>query len=165
MDNLKKNTEMTHTETAVQLFESGFNCAQSSFYPFAKNMGMSEKHALNLTTAFGAGMIYRGEMCGAVTGAMMAIGLKFGRNKADDADAKDLTYSLVKELHTRFEKEFGSIHCKQLLGMTDISPESWAAVNEDKKFKSNCPLYVAKAVEIVNELFKKLENENKTKNS
>ena len=165
MDNSKKNAEMTHTETALQLFESGFNCAQSSFYPFAKNMGISKKHALNITTAFGAGIIYRGEMCGAITGAMLAIGLKFGRSEAEDADAKELTYFLVKELHTKFEKEFGSLHCKHLLGLNDVSAESWAKVNEDKKFKSNCPLYVAKAVEIANELFKKLENENKTKNS
>ncbi len=157
MDDSKKNVVMTYSETAIELFERGFNCAQSSFYPFAKNMGMSEKHALNITTAFGAGIIYRGEMCGAVTGAMMAIGLKFGKNVADDADAKDLTYSLVKQLHTRFEKEFGSIHCKQLLGLNDVSAESWAKANEDKKFKSNCPLYVARAVEITNELFEKLE--------
>jgi C_GCAxxG_C_C family probable redox protein len=156
---------MNRSEIASAKFEAGFNCAQSSFYPFAKDAGLNAKQALKLTTAFGAGMIYRGEMCGAVTGAMMAIGLKFGRSEAEDADAKELTYFLVKELHSRFENEFGSIHCKQLLGLNDVSAESWAKANEDEKFKSNCPLYVARAVEITNELIKKLEDEDETQNS
>jgi hypothetical protein len=88
---------------------------------------------------------------------MMAIGLKFGKSETEDADAKELTYFLVKELHSRFENEFGSIHCKQLLGLNDVSAESWAKANEDEKFKSNCPLYVAKAVQITNELFEKIK--------
>lgn len=140
---------------AFQKFEEGFNCAQSSFYPFAKSMGMSAEHALKLTTAFGAGMIYRGDTCGAITGAMMAIGLKYGRENVNDTDAKELTYFLVKELHDRFTKEFGSIQCKQLLGLTDVSPESWTTAKE--KFKSHCPMYVSRAVCITNELFKKLD--------
>lgn len=140
---------------AFQKFEEGFNCAQSSFYPFAKSMGMSAEHALKLTTAFGAGMIYRGDTCGAITGVMMAIGLKYGRENVNDTDAKELTYFLVKELHDRFTKEFGSIQCKQLLGLTDVSPESWTTAKE--KFKSHCPMYVSRAVCITNELFKKLD--------
>lgn len=145
---------MEPQSVAFQKFDEGFNCAQSSFYPFAKDMGMSAKHALKLTTAFGAGMIYRGDICGAITGAMMAIGLKFGRENANDTDAKELTYFLVKELHDRFTKEFGSIQCKQLLGLDDVSSESWATAEE--KFKSHCPMYVSRAVYITNELFKKL---------
>lgn len=116
---------------------------------------MSAEHALKLTTAFGAGMIYRGDTCGAITGAMMAIGLKFGRENVNDTDAKELTYFLVKELHDRFTKEFGSIQCKQLLGLDDVSSESWATAEE--KFKSHCPMYVSRAVCITNELFKKLD--------
>ena len=148
---------MNYCKIASQKFEEGFNCAQSSFYPFAKNEGLTEEQALKLTTAFGAGMIYRGEMCGAVTGAMMALGLKYGRSKVDDTDAKELTYSLVKELHTRFEKKFGTVLCRELLGLADTSPLSWEIANSRNLFVKNCPFYVAEAVKITNELIKKNE--------
>lgn len=146
---------METQKIALHKFEEGFNCAQSSFYPFAKSVGMSSEDALKLTTAFGAGMIYRGDTCGAVTGAMMAIGLKYGRDNVNDTDAKELTYFLVKELHNKFTDKFGSIQCKQLLGLADVSPESWAKA--EGKFKSQCPLYVSEAVKITTELLNKLE--------
>ena len=148
---------MNHCKIASQKFEEGFNCAQSSFYPFAKNAGLSDEQALKLTTAFGVGMIYRGEMCGAVTGAMMALGLKYGRSKVDDNDAKELTYFLVKELHTRFENKFGSVLCCELLGLADTSLVSWEIANSNNLFTKNCPLYVSGAVEITSELIKKME--------
>lgn len=150
-------TKKSKSELASQKFEEGFNCAQSSFYSFAINAGIAEKEALKLTTAFGVGMIYRGEMCGAITGAMMALGLKYGRDKAEDADAKELTYFLVKELHDRFEKKFGSILCKELLGLNNTNPESWEIANKNDQFKKRCPMFVTEAVEITEKLIQKLE--------
>jgi len=143
---------MNHCKIATQKFEEGYNCAQSSFYPFAITAGITEEQALKLTTAFGAGMIYRGEMCGAVTGAMMALGLKYGQSKVGDTKAKELTYSLVKELHTRFEKKFGSVLCHELLSLADTGPVSWEIAKSNNLFKKNCPLYVSEAVKITNEL-------------
>ena len=83
-------------------FSEGFNCAQACFYPIAVKSGMEPEHALKLTTGFGAGMVFRGEMCGAITGSMMAIGLVHGRSQADDNDSKDKTYMLIKELPKLF---------------------------------------------------------------
>jgi len=140
---------------AGKLFSEGFNCAQSTFYPFAVRSGILPEAALKLTTGFGSGMVYRGETCGAVTGVMMAIGLIYGRSEANDYDSKDKTYMLIKEMYKRFCNKHGSIVCKELLKLENNSPESWDRANSEGLFETHCPLFVKDAVIITEELLKK----------
>jgi len=138
---------------AQNKFSEGFNCAQASFYPFAVKSGMDPEQVLKLTTGFGAGMVYRGDMCGAITGSMMAIGLIHGRSKADDYDSKDKTYMLIKELHKRFSEKHGSIICKDLLKLENSGYDCWEKAKE--LFKTHCPMYVKDAVAITEEIINK----------
>ena len=71
-------------------FEEGFNCSQAVFSAWAEELGLDRETALRVATAFGGGMGHRGDTCGAVTGAFMAIGLKHGRLRADDEETRDL---------------------------------------------------------------------------
>lgn len=135
---------------ATTKFSEGFNCAQSCFYPFAIRAGMKHEHALKLTTAFGTGMVFRGEMCGAITGCMMAIGLLHGKSESNDNDAKDKTYMLIQELHKQFIQKHGSIMCKDLLGLANTNNESWE--NAQELFETHCPRYVHDAAEITEAL-------------
>jgi C_GCAxxG_C_C family probable redox protein len=142
---------------AGKIFADGFNCAQAVFYPFAIQAGFLPEHALKLATGFGAGMVYQGETCGAITGAMMAIGIKNGRSLADDYDSKDKTYMLINEMYKRFINIHGSILCKELLKLENSQPDSWANANNKGLFKSHCPIFVKDAASIVDDLLQKTE--------
>ena len=75
---------MTKSEKAINYFQNSFNCAQAVFTPFGLDMGVPEDHCLKIACAFGAGMGRQQCTCGAVTGAMMVLGLHFGKGMGDD---------------------------------------------------------------------------------
>lgn len=134
---------------ALNLFNKGFNCSQSILAAFANDFGMDEVQALKLATGLGGGMGCTARTCGAVTGAFLVIGLKYGSHKAEDKDSKAKTYAKVREFIEEFEKKRGSIECKQLVGI-DISSETGFAEARDKKlFKTICPEVVEEAEAIL----------------
>jgi len=139
-------------KTAVQNFQSGFNCSQSVFSAFAPFLGLEVQEALKIATGFGAGIGYRGEVCGAVSGAYMAIGLKHGRWKAEDIIAKENTLSLMKELDTRFIARNGSLYCNKLLEGDISTSEGRKKIDDEHKFKTLCPRFVKDATEIAEKL-------------
>lgn len=138
-----------------RIFGEGFNCAQSVFVPFAVKAGLTREEAFKLTTGFGAGMVYRGETCGAITGAMMALGLNKGRSQAGDYDSRDKTYALINELYKRFKEKHNSIICKELLELKGLGHEDWETAYKEGKFDLQCPLYVKEAARIAEELIQK----------
>ena len=73
---------MNSIEDAVNLFENGYMCSQAVFAAFSEDYGLSREQALKIGACFGSGM-RKGEVCGACTGALMALGLKYGDNKAE----------------------------------------------------------------------------------
>ncbi len=97
-------------EAAASIFGQNYNCSQSVFSVFATQYGLDEKTALKLASPFGGGVARRGELCGAVTGALMALGLVHG---ADKPAGKEEIYRLSQEFMRRFEEKNGSILCRQ----------------------------------------------------
>jgi C_GCAxxG_C_C family probable redox protein len=91
---------MTKTNESIQLFSSGFNCAQSVLSTYAKEYFKQPGDALKLASAFGAGVTYRGEMCGAVSGALMVIGLKYGYNEGTQDSTKQNCLQISREFLT-----------------------------------------------------------------
>ncbi len=139
-------------EEAVAYFEKGFVCSQAVFATYAEPLGLKSEIALPIADAFGAGMGGMAETCGAVTGAFMVIGLKYGRVHAEDSEAKEKTRRLIKELVRRFKNRHGSITCKTLLD-TDISTdEGMETANEKGLFETHCPKFVRDAAEILENL-------------
>lgn len=136
---------------ATSMFAQGFNCAQSVLYACGREYFKEDASALKLASGFAAGISYRGELCGAVSGALMAIGLHHGY--ADQSqEARDQVFSLTKRFLSMFETLHGSVHCNQLLE-TDIStPEGLQQAREKGAFKSKCPLLVGSAAQIVGQL-------------
>jgi C_GCAxxG_C_C family probable redox protein len=110
----------TKTEIATEKFLSGYNCAQSVLFAFAPELGLDADMALKLSNGFGAGMARHGEVCGAVSGGIMALGLKYGRGARQDRSATEQTYQKVLELMSRFEKQHGSCLCRELLNGCDL---------------------------------------------
>jgi C_GCAxxG_C_C family probable redox protein len=136
----------TPPEAAVNRFRQNFNCAQSVLVAFAPQLGIHESQALKLASPFGGGVARRGQTCGAVTGALMAIGLAQG---ADTPAGKEDAYRLGQEFLQRFESRHGSILCRELIDCDISTPEGRQQAREKGAFTTRCPLFVRDAAEIV----------------
>jgi C_GCAxxG_C_C family probable redox protein len=139
-------------EEAVSIFEAGYVCSQAVLTPYAGLLDLARETGLKLAEAFGAGMGCMGKTCGAVTGAYMVIGLKYGRTQAEDSHAKEKTRTLVKEFTRRFEKKHGTITCNDLIKFDISSPEGKDAAEKSGVFDTFCPGLVRDACEILEQL-------------
>jgi C_GCAxxG_C_C family probable redox protein len=119
---------------------------------FGEALGLDRELALRVAGAFGGGMARMGETCGAVTGALMVIGLKYGMTQAKDEAAREQTYKLAQELAARFKERHRSIICRELLGYDLSSPEGRKAAYDKGLFSTLCPQLVRDAAEIVEEI-------------
>ncbi|MDD1713513.1 MAG: C-GCAxxG-C-C family protein [Methanoregulaceae archaeon] len=142
---------MTDSEVAMDRFAEGFSCSQAVFSAYAPRFGLAPEVALRIAAPFGAGMARTGHVCGAVTGALMVIGLDLGHVAAEDKAGKERAYQCGQELMAAFKARHGSIECRELLGC-DTSPEGWQAAREQGLFDTRCPVFVRDAAELVGEL-------------
>jgi C_GCAxxG_C_C family probable redox protein len=144
---------MTSAEIAVVLFEEGFNCSQSVFAAHAPNFGLDRETALKMGGPFGGGVARMGEMCGAVSGALMALGLRYTSTHPEDTQSKEQVYALSRELASRFAaRNDGCIKCRELLGCDIGTPEGHQAARDQGLFKTLCPKFVRDAAEIAEQL-------------
>jgi len=139
---------MTKSKKALELFASGFNCSQAVLTAFAPDFGLDEKLALMLGTQFGSGA-RNGEMCGAVSGALMVLGLKYGHFEVDNNEQKSRAYSIAVEYTKRFKELNGSIVCRDLLGYDLTKPDDVVCIREKNLFGSICPAMIKSAVEVL----------------
>ncbi len=136
-------------EAAVSVFLSDFNCSQGVFSAFAEQFGLDKKLALRLASPFGGGLARQGEVCGAVSGALLVLGLARG---TDTPRSKEEIYRLSQELLRTFKEKHGSILCRELIGCDMSTPEGHQAAAEKGVFRSLCPMLVRDAADIVEEL-------------
>lgn len=142
----------TKSEQAVNNFKNGLNCSQAVLSVYAEELGLSREIAWKIAGGFGGGMGRMAQTCGAVTGAFMVLGLKYGDADIPDTKIKERMYGLVREFTHQFENRNGSIVCKELLGCDISKPEGAAAAKENGLFASVCPKLVGDAVEILEEM-------------
>jgi len=143
---------LNEIEEAVSCYNKDFSCSQAIFSAHSKKFGVSYELALKIASAFGGGMARLGDVCGAVTGAFMVIGLKYGRSTIEDENARETTYSLVRTFVEKFTKKNGSIKCKELLKYDLNVPEQREIAKKKNLFKTLCPLFVRNSAEILNEI-------------
>ncbi|MBQ5332731.1 MAG: C_GCAxxG_C_C family protein [Oscillospiraceae bacterium] len=139
---------MSKTDKALELFSNNFNCSQAVLTAFAPDFGLDEKLALKLGTSFGGGA-RNGEICGAVSGALMVLGLKYGHFDAADSEQKSKAYAIAVEYTKRFREANGSIVCRDLLGYDLSKPDEMACIKEKGLFGDVCPKAIQSAVEIL----------------
>jgi C_GCAxxG_C_C family probable redox protein len=140
------------TETAVSCFKQGLSCSQAILSTFGEQFGLDRETALKVAAGFGGGMGRMAGTCGAVTGAFMVLGLKYGAVSAEDRDAKELTYELVREFAARFKERNGSVECRELLGCDISTPEGLQEFKDKGLLSTLCPNYVLDAAEILAEM-------------
>ncbi len=139
---------MDMKSAAQKYFSQHCNCAQSVFAPFVLRFGMDLDIALKIATPFGGGMGHAGQICGAVSGGLMAIGLAKGI-ASYDREKKYACYDLAQEFQDRFQKLYGDITCPGLLGYDIGDPGELEKVRELNLFHNLCTNYVGDAARIV----------------
>ncbi len=102
---------MLDTERAISCLKDGLNCSQVIVSIYSVRHNLKRELTIKFSTVFGGGINFMGKTCGAVTGALMVIGLKYGRTK---------THLLASDFIKKFKALNRSIFCKDLLGF-DIS--------------------------------------------
>lgn len=143
---------MNRSEKAKDLFLSGYNCTQSVLLSFADDLKFSRELAQKLAAGFGGGMGKQQETCGAVTGAIMVLGLLKGEHVNNNDELKESSYGAVKELTRNFVASYKSTKCRDLIGCDLNTPEGAARFKEEKMMENICADCVKKAVEIVEDL-------------
>ena len=145
---------MNNIEKSSELFnDRHYHCSQAVFGAFAEELGISEELALKIGGCFGAGM-NEGEVCGCVTGALMAMGLKYGQSKDDDYESRTKSRELCMEFYDKFKAENGSCICRDLLGYDFGKPEDVNYIQETKLYMNICPKLVESATRIAAQIMK-----------
>ena len=132
---------MTKAETAVKMHEN-YNCAQSVLTAFAEDLGMTKDQALAVSVGFGGGMGRTQETCGAVTGALMALGLASGFKEGDKRDKINAVYAKVRAFIDDFTREKGSVKCRELLGGCSLLTEEGQKYFKENNLKEKCMGYI-----------------------
>jgi len=143
---------MERSEKAKQYFQSHFNCAQSVLLAFSPDYSLPESVASRIAQAFGGGLARQGEICGAVTGAIMVIGLKYGKTRAEDDAAREKTYSLTQKFFSLFKEKHGSLICRQLLGVDLSQPGGYELASREGLFNSVCSEIIVSSIQILEKI-------------
>ena len=108
---------------------------------------------MKIASGFGGGMGRLAETCGAITGAFILLGLKFGAAAAE-REAKEAVYARVREFAAKFKACHGSLVCRDLLGCDLSTPEGFALAREKKLSSTVCPPYIETAAKILEEMLR-----------
>ena len=141
------------SDKVAAYFRNGFNCSQAVFTTFATDYGISEEMALKIATQFGGGA-RKGEMCGAVAGALMVLGLKYGHYHMNAPQEKGNAYKKAEEFMNRFIEKNDTVVCRELLGYDVSKPKDMDKIKELDLFQSICPKMIQCATEIVEQMLK-----------
>ena len=143
---------MNRADTAEALFRQGYSCSQAVLAAFSEELGLDRESALKVAAGFGGGMGRMAETCGAVTGAVMVLGLRHGSTRADDKAAKEKTYERVREFVARFKALYGAVACRELLGCDISTPLGSQQARDQQLTTTLCPQFVRGAAEILEKL-------------
>jgi C_GCAxxG_C_C family probable redox protein len=143
---------MCSVDSAAAYFGRGFSCSQAVLGAYGERFGLGREMAFRLADGLGGGMAGLGKTCGAVTGAMLVLGLAYGRSRADDPRAKVATSTAIRQLVSRFEARHGSVACRDLLDCDIDTPHKLEMARQRGLFTTLCPVFVRSAAELLDEL-------------
>ncbi len=143
---------MNRTEKAIQNFQSGFNCSQSVLSVFTPELGIDTATAMKLSSGFGAGMGRLGETCGAVTGAFMALSLKYGNSDPEEMSEKEEAYRKIQEFHARFLEIHKTSRCLELINCDLKTEEGQVYFQKNNLFEDVCMKCIQTSVGLLEEI-------------
>lgn len=148
MDNRKENQ-------AIQNFENGMNCAQAVISVYAEELGLNLSTALQLTSSLGGGIARKQEMCGALNGAALVIGLMYGNKTVDDQESKDRAGEITRQFLDKIEPVYGGLTCKHILKASLQTQEDRDNVKSNNLTKLRCNPCISSTIAMLEELKKK----------
>ncbi len=142
---------MTGEKEVAELFRQGFDCGQVVLASTAEKLGLNLEEAYRTASGFGGGM-FRGQTCGAVVGAIIAIGMKYGHYGPNTPARKDQNTAKVLEFQQKFMEKYPSIVCRELLGYDVSKPDEMDIILEKGLLLNFCPKVAADAIKILEEV-------------
>lgn len=142
---------MTNENTAVERFLDGYSCSQTILTIYCERYGVDHVTGARLAAGFGAGM-QKAKTCGAVTGAIMVIGLHFGDEGSVKSAGRKAVYTAVQDFIGKFEQLHGTLSCRDLLGCDVNTPEGMQIAAEKDLFKTVCPKFVQDAAMLLDQV-------------
>jgi C_GCAxxG_C_C family probable redox protein len=130
------------SQRSLELFKSGFFCAESVLLAIAESRGIQSDLIPRIATGFCSGISRTGGMCGAISGAIMGINLVAGRSSP--SESLEFSYSLTQKLIGQFESQFGSTNCRQLMGC-DLATEAGQRYFLENNLMEICHQYAVEA--------------------
>lgn len=146
---------MSEAEKAVYLFKKGFRPSQAILSIYGVEFGIDRDIALKLASPFGDRMGTLDNLCGAVIGAIMVLGLKYGNSKSSEYTKKENVDDRVNEFIEKFKAMNKSIKCNELIGYDLSTPKGKRKANEKQLFINKCPKFIKDAANILEEMLKK----------
>jgi len=149
---------LTKDETvniAASHTEAEFLCSEAALMALAECLGVESKLIPNIATGFGAGIGREGEVCGALSGAVMGLGLKFGRDAPGFTEDGKRPYWYATELVKGFQALHGDLRCRDLLGLDLTDPEDYRKYSERNLWATKCRDLITSATELAYELLEK----------
>jgi len=143
---------MNRVECAQDCLNKNFSCSQAVLSAFMEQFDIDRNTALRISSAFGGGMGGQGEVCGAVTGAFMVMGLKYGSVGQHDDEERERIGKKAGMFMGRFISRNGSILCRDLLGADIATPEGLETAITKGLFDNICPVIIRSSVEILEEI-------------
>ena len=141
---------MTHREKAIELFCSGYNCAQAVFCAYSEDLNIDMATARNISSSFGGGMGKLRQACGAFTGALMVAGAICGGYDVNDNDKKSAHYALVRRIAEEFIAINETINCEELLqGIANAKGKDPAERTPEYYATRPCARFVGDACDIL----------------
>jgi C_GCAxxG_C_C family probable redox protein len=140
---------MNKSELASEYLKKGYNCAQSVIKAYANDVGMNEEDAVKMASVLGGGIGRTGHICGAVSGAALVIGMKFGSTDNTDKHSRNKAYQKANELLEKFSAQNKSVLCKELLGYDIKTKEGLKQARESGVMVQKCPKLVLSAAKIL----------------
>jgi len=143
---------MSKAKEADKQFEKGYSCAPSVLSAYSEQFGLKKELALRIACGFGGGIGRTGRTCGAVTGAVMVIGLKHGQADLNDEESRQETYKLVKEFIDKFAALHGSVECRELIGYDLSDPDEFESARASSVRERKCRGFVHDAARILEDV-------------
>ena len=147
---------------ALDLFNSGLNCAQAVLTSFSEDLHLDPAVAKSISCGFGGGMGRLQETCGAVTGSFMVIGMYNCQKYIDNILRKDNTYSMIQSFSDRFVSLHGTINCKKLLNCDLKTEEGRKFAKENNLFENICEQCIIDSIKILEDLISEAQSERTT---
>ncbi len=122
---------------AGEYHKQGFNCCESVLLGLCDYLGIWSELVPQIATGFGGGIGHTGDICGAITGAVMALGIRYGRKNPQDKITRDQLYQMVEKFLQETQSVLGKVNCVDLIGVS-LNTEEGLQIYRGQNLRERC---------------------------